>query len=183
MLTADLNGNCLTSEKQIREVVMLMKGFAGKSATSKFDEDAIHRAVVNSMANNMKMTFVSTADLDNETRDSEGDYYDDRNTEKATKEEYRYSNDDEESEDLFTENTEPSFDGNSNGDESSEWPVSKTNNSASVSLKLDPSGDRADHQHRGNKTGSKMPSGTIESPIDIEKLLVESYSAPTRPAE
>lgn len=74
MLTVDTNGKNLISEMQIREVVILMKAFAGKNTPSKFDKDTIHRAVINSMTKNRKTAFVSSIESDTETRDSEGDY-------------------------------------------------------------------------------------------------------------
>jgi len=183
MLTVDFNGNCLISEIQIDEVVILMKVFAGKNASSKFDKNAIHRAVINSIAKNMKTTFLPNVESDTETRDSEGDYYE--RLYSANEGERMYSNE-EETESGYSK----SYKGKSNDDTQGEesWAVSKKNKNG-FSLKLDPSGHLHEGRHNKEDPRDVMrtnmssgtadrpidSSGTADRPIDIEKLLFHNH--------
>ena len=72
MLSVDIDENHRISEKKIDEVVTLMKEFAGKTTFATFDNDVIHRAIVNSLAKNVKIKFVLNVESDSESRDSKG---------------------------------------------------------------------------------------------------------------
>ena len=198
MLTSDDNGNCRIHEKDIDNVVMLMKVFAGRKAGSKFDKDAIHEAVVNSMANNAKARLIPNINIgveseDSETRESERDY-DERmmNNNADEKAERMYNNEEGNMEEEAQPNKdisvkssqqsykmEPSSTTDVDDDEEEEsWTTLNNNNDPS--LKLDPSGRLLEKQYRNEDYGGMvqptMSNGTAESPIDIENLLFNSIS-------
>jgi hypothetical protein len=173
--TVGFNGNYRISEKKIQEVVILMKEFAGKNATSKFDKDVIHSAVVNSMTKNIKNAFISSIEPDTQTRDSEGDY-DGRKIYNTKEGERAYINEEESEEaysnmDIIPRPSKQSHEGNPDDDTQGE--ESWTDNG--LPLKSDPSGQL--YEERRNKEDFRgvmqksMASGTADRPIDIEKLL------------
>jgi len=182
MLTVDQNGNYCVGEKQMEEVVSLMKVYAGKD-TFKFDKDVIHRAVITSMAKNMKTTFISDAESDTETRDSQVNY-DERKMQNSKEAERMYGLNEEGTLETYTNRdiiARPSLESNEQkpdfdtlGEES--WAVSKNSEK-----KLDPSGRQHDDRHYKEAYRGMMPtstasvrSGTADKPIDIEKLLFQS---------
>jgi len=173
--TVGFNGDSSISEKKVQEVVMLMKEFAGKNSTSKFDKDVFHRAVVNSMTKNIKPAFISSVEPDTQTRDFEGDY-DLRNFNEGESEE-GYSN-----MDIIARPSKQSHeekpDDDSQGEDS--WALSKSSDSG-LPLKSDPSGPL--HEERRNKGDFRgmiqkntASAGTADRPIDIEKLLFNNHS-------
>jgi len=183
VLTNDLNGSYFITEKQIHQVVLLMKNFAGKNASLKFDKGAIHRAVINSITKNMKITLVSNIESDTETLSFEGDS--DQQKKYKTKEPSRLYRNEEETEeessnlDNITKPSQQSHEGRSDVDsrEDGSWTASN-NNIKCKSLKSDPSGHL--HETRYNKEASRavmqtnLASGTADKPIDIEKLLFDN---------
>lgn len=187
MLTVDQNGNYCVGEKQMEEVVSLMKVYAGKD-TFKFDKDVIRRAVITSMAKNMKTTFIPDAESDTETRDSEVNY-DERKMQNSKEAERMYGLNEEGTLETYTkmdiiarpslESNEQKPDFDTLGEES--WAMSKNREK-----KLDPSGLQHDDRHYKEAYRGMMPtstasvrsgsvrSGTEDKPIDIEKLLFQS---------
>ena len=173
--TVDFNGGFSICEKKVQEVVMLIKEFAGKNYTSKFDEDVFHRAVVNSMTKNIIPATISRIEPDTQTRELEGDN-DGRNFNEEESEE-QYSN-----MDIIAgpskQSREEKPDDDTQGEDS--WALSKSSDSG-LPLKSDPSGPL--HEEQRNKGGFRGmiqkntdSAGTADRPIDIEKLLFHNQS-------
>ena len=177
MLTADYNGNYLISEKEIDEVVMFMKAFAGRNA-SKFDKAAIHEAVVLSMANNTKVTLIPKSNFDESNSVETGDSEREGDERMSNEEEVERRSNDEEMEeinsfkkDISVKSSQQSFKKEPNNTEELR-PVS--NNSSNLSLKLDTSSHLVEKQNSNEDYVGMVQAtsnGTMDSPIDIENLL------------
>jgi len=161
MLQVDVDVNHRISEKKVYQAVQLMGEFAGKNTFATLDKEVIHRAMLNSLAKNMKTTNISYADSDDEeTRDSEADY-DVREKYPTQGESLNIRKDDvtEDSEldmDLIAGPSHQSYEADTTlGDES----MAVSNKGFGKATKLEPSG----HDF-----------GTADRPIDIEKLLFQS---------
>ena len=171
MLSVKHNRNKSIREKDILEVVMLIKNFAGKNSSVKFDKDAIQRAVTNII---VKPAFSSNFEPHMETRQSDSEY--DEEEVDDTKEGSRIQRNNEETEessysiaDKFGKLHDGMTDDDTRGEDS--WSTSEKHENDQV-LKLDPSSHL--HDHRQAKEGFRnATSGTVDKPIDIEKLLFE----------
>lgn len=195
ILSPDHNGNCFVSESEVDEIVVLMKVFAGKDAASKFDRDAIHTLVMSSIANNPKVTFISNiADSGSETRESEREY-NNEGRQMAEAEEleamYRrdYETDDADSnKDLSMDSSRrqtydnPGEDVKRNIEREEEL---RRLNDKHQSLKKDPSGHLSEKQFGQDKglQDINVSNGTLDRPIDIEKLLFSGSSYSQTDAE
>jgi len=152
MRSVDNIGSDINREKEIEEVVKLMKAMAGKNASSKFDEDEIHIAVTNSFAKNTKFTSTSNVESDTETRDSDSETNSSISNVSDIRKPYRQSRDED-----------------SDDDTQSSIESKRTENDPDP--KLDPR-----VFNRKSPRGSrqmKKNSGTVDKPIDIEKLLFQ----------
>jgi len=173
ILTPDYNGNCVINEKQIDEIVMLMKVIAGKKNSTKFDKDSIHEAVVNSLASNAKMSLAPTSieDTDNETMVSERECNDERRVTDAEEDDRRHRAR-EETEESDSAQHGYRAEGNQNSREEEESMQTSNNGSK---LGLDPSGHFSEKKDRTEDfdglVQTSISHGTSDEPIDIEGLL------------
>ena len=179
MLSVDKNGKRSISQKEIQEAVMLIKDFAGKNTSSKFDKDATQIAVVNSIIKNLKATNISNSEPHIETREYDGNYDKQRfetlseggiltrNNDDAEQSSYSIMDELENQQDEMT-------DDNTRGEDS--WVMS-ANYRNDETFKLDPSGHLQEgwHVKEGVRSvkQSNVTSGTVDRPIDIEKLLLK----------
>ncbi|VEU40937.1 unnamed protein product [Pseudo-nitzschia multistriata] len=176
MLGLDYNGNCTISEKQIDEIAMLMKVFAGKNAYSKFDFHEIHEAIVNSLVKNKKVILIppSIDDTDSETKESEREYNDERSNGNFTEE---------------PDSVQPSFEGDVDDSTKEEQSLNApTDEYEDPSVRSDPSGLLAPEEYARDEVSDEVcnddfsgmvqktvTNGTMEEPIDIEKLVFSDH--------
>eukprot|EP00536_Pseudo-nitzschia_multiseries_P011478 jgi/Psemu1/289703/fgenesh1_pg.394_\ len=180
ILTPDYNGNCVINEKQICEIVMLMKAFAGKNTSSKFDKDTIHEVVVNSLASNRKLSLAPTSieDTDSETMNTERECGDERRISDVEKDEPRDHSGEQLKE---ADSVQYSFEGrvSKSTKEEESWHVTN-NDSKHMPLRLDPSGqlgmEPQGTEDFGGMVHTSESNGTTDEPIDIEKLLFSDQS-------
>ncbi len=154
MLLVDVDENHRISEKKIFEAVQLMEEFAGKKTFATVDKEIIHKAIVSSLAKNLKNTHVSNAETDSETRDSESGYDD-------LREAYDVKQDISEASSSYAVSTAV----DTHEEESRAVSVKK---GEVMTIKLEPSG----HVQRRPEEAF----GTADKPIDIEKLLFQNQA-------
>ena len=154
MLLVDVDENHRISEKKIFEAVQLMEEFAGKKTFATVDKEMVHKALVSSLAKNLKNTHVSEGETDSETRDSESGYDD-------LREAYDVKQDVSEASSSYGISTAV----DTIEEESRAVSAKK---GEIMTIKLEPSGHM---QQR-----SEEAFGTVDKPIDIEKLLFQNQA-------
>lgn len=157
-------------KKDIHDVVMLIKNFAGKNSSLNFDKDAIKRAVVNIIVKNSKPAFISKLEPHIETRQSESEY-DEGDVDDVNEENHLYRNDEEteESSYLSMDKFGKLHDGMADYDTKGEDSLSMTESNQRDHLQQRP---QAKERFR-NTMQTNANNGTMDQPIDIEQLLFE----------
>jgi len=177
MLLIDHNGKRSISQKDIYEVVILIKDFAGKNRSSKFDKDATQRAVVNSVIRNFRPTNNLNLEPHIETREYDGD--DDGATVKSVVERgqlHRNEQEIKESSYSFTDKLGKQQDEMMDDDTRGEDSWSNTENYGKDETSKSYPSDHLQEDWNANEgfcsvKQTNITSGTVDRPIDIEKLL------------